>query len=306
MSLNGKIWLELARKKIEEIRIGQVRERCRQIQQDCLAELAQAREPAVQQYAREGLARVQERLGGLAAGMGAEPDQDLKALKRIQKDLNAVLVKARASANNWNRQQMESQEALARARQAVAVGAKGAGRAAEDLAAKANAALIKAFALHDRKQYKEVLSLCQEIEDLTEKGRQAALDETVRRTVVRGLLQTLQGMGFVVEGPQLQGGGPDGGTVTLAGKLPSGRQARFQVRLDGQMDFDLDGYEGRTCGKQMEAVTPDASGPVRRQGWSAPDHLEEPGPHLQGRPEQPGGRPLADDPLNKETEKWAT
>ncbi len=255
MSLNGWLRLELERQRREQIRLDQVRQECRQIQQACLAEMAKAREPAVQQLARDGMAQVRERLTVLAGNMGADPDKDLKTLKKIQRDLSATLAKAQAAANKWSRQQAESQEALTLAGQAVAVMTTDTGKASRDLADKAAGALSQATVLNGSGRFKEALSLCREVEGLTEKSRQAALDETVRRTVVRGLLQTLQDMGFVVEGPQLTGDGTDGGTVTLAGRLPSGRRARFQVRLDGQLDFDLDGYEGRTCGKQMAAVT---------------------------------------------------
>ena len=35
------------------------------------------------------------------------------------------------------------------------------------------------------------------------------------------------------------------GVVVLTGQLPSGRKARFEVQLDGQLSYDLDGYEDR-------------------------------------------------------------
>lgn len=83
---------------------------------------------------------------------------------------------------------------------------------------------------------------------------EASLDETVRRGVVRGLLSTLKTMGFVVEGPQFRDGSTEGGVVTLVGKMPSGKCARFEVRLDGRMNFDLDGYEGRACAAEIERI----------------------------------------------------
>ena len=49
--------------------------------------------------------------------------------------------------------------------------------------------------------------------------------------MVRGLLDTLEGMGFEVEGPDIQESDKRGGTVTLVGKLPSGRLARFEKKL---------------------------------------------------------------------------
>ena len=36
--------------------------------------------------------------------------------------------------------------------------------------------------------------------------------------------------------------------------MPSGKLARFDVQLDGRMDFDLDGYEGRACADEIERI----------------------------------------------------
>lgn len=76
----------------------------------------------------------------------------------------------------------------------------------------------------------------------------------MRREVVRGLLGTLTSMGFVIDGPQLRQEDKTAGVVTLSGRMPSGKMARFEVHLDGRMQFDFDGYEGRACAKDLEKI----------------------------------------------------
>ena len=61
-------------------------------------------------------------------------------------------------------------------------------------------------------------------------------------------------MGFIVQPPCLEGDAESGRTVRLLGKLPSGKTASFNVHLDGKMDFDFDGYEGKACSKELEHI----------------------------------------------------
>lgn len=95
---------------------------------------------------------------------------------------------------------------------------------------------------------------CNEAESLLEQASHEQLDETVRREVVRGLVSSLTEIGFILEGPRLADAEKKGGVVTLTGKLPSGRAARFEVHIDGRMHFDFDGYEGRSCANELENV----------------------------------------------------
>ena len=40
----------------------------------------------------------------------------------------------------------------------------------------------------------------------------------------------------------------------MVGRLPSGRTASFEIFLDGLVRYNFDGYEGRVCGKDEEAI----------------------------------------------------
>lgn len=77
--------------------------------------------------------------------------------------------------------------------------------------------------------------------------------EEVRREIVRGLRQVLTGMNFTVQSPCL-GEDDEEGKVVLVGSLPSGRTARFVISVDGQIEYDFDGYSHRECGKDSEKI----------------------------------------------------
>jgi hypothetical protein len=60
-------------------------------------------------------------------------------------------------------------------------------------------------------------------------------------------------MGFTLQ-PSQMGKDCESGKVVLVGMLPSGKKGRFLIAVDGLVGFDLDGYEGGTCGKDYEKI----------------------------------------------------
>ena len=255
MSLNGWYQAELERQRREQIRLDMVRGQCQSLVASCQAAVTAVREPAVQQLAAKDLQRIQQKLQEVARQMGANPDQDHKQIKAVQKELHKAVGQAEAAAHKWNKQQAECRAQLGQAVQTVQGWDRNGGKANAALLEKAEKACAKATDLAQRGKYQDAIAVCNEVQDLSEQAASAVLDETVRREVVRGLLATLQGMGFVVDGPQIDRTAGEGGVVTLRGELPSGRMARFDVSIDGQTRFDLEGYEGRSCGKQLEQIT---------------------------------------------------
>ena len=95
---------------------------------------------------------------------------------------------------------------------------------------------------------------CHQAAAMLKEASEKNFEEAIRKEVVKGLLTTLTNMGFIVQLPCLEGDNESGKIVRLIGKLPSGKTASFNVHLDGQMDFDFDGYEGKACAKELEHI----------------------------------------------------
>jgi len=91
---------------------------------------------------------------------------------------------------------------------------------------------------------KETSAIAQDI-------REFQFRESQRRYVLRSLKTTMEDMGFITAKPKLL---RDSNQVVLTGKMPSGRTASFRVDLEGGMEFDLEGYMGRECGKDIDRV----------------------------------------------------
>ena len=266
MSMSGQRRLELERDRLEQVRLGQVRDECVAIVESCERTLRGVTDIAVQQHLGAGLQQVAETIRNGRVSLGTQPDTTLAALTEAQAELFGELTRAEASARAWTVAQVD---VIGRARAAAAAKSNLQGTSssaeAEDTVRKAERGdLVGAEADVDR--------LARE----TATARTNVLDERVRREVVRGLVSTLKGMGFLAVSPRLAEG-----VVVLEGRLVSGRKARFEIDLAGGMSFDLDGYEGRACAdelKKVEVTLRDEFG-VRlgppQVIWKNPDRLSQ-------------------------------
>lgn len=279
MSLNGRqeAWLES--KRLEQLRLENVRGQVRAILAACEQAINAIREPAVQQLAAQGVQAVHAELRAAGARTQEQPDAALKEAKRSQKRLHRIIADAEAAAHRWTQEQTAAKARLAEAQAAARSAAMTTPGTSSDGAIQKK--LDQAAALHAQGRHRESEAACDQVEAAIEVHRKAAFDETVRREVVRGILATLTGMGFVIEGPRLQSNQADGGVVILVGRLPSGRMARFEVHVDGKMNYDFDGYQDRECGKDLEKISKTLNekfglrlGPPQVK-WKNPDRISK-------------------------------
>jgi len=238
--------LELEAVQKEQVRLAGVRSECWALDAACKAALGAVRDVVVQQLAATELREVVARLEHARESIAARPDQARRGLVEVQQGLHATIAQAEARAKAWSAAQAE---VVARARALVehsAIVMKSPGGAVIGDSAKQRA--LEALRRAESGDLAGAQRTLPEAETELEATRAAVLDESIRREVVRGLLETLRTMGFIAE-PRLKEG-----VVVLDGRLASGRSARFEVSLEGKMEFDLDGYEGRACADDLEKV----------------------------------------------------
>lgn len=241
MSMSGQRRLELERARAEALRLDQVRQECEALADACDAAVRDVRDVAVQQLVSDDLRKIAPELREIRRQISDAPDESRTALVDASRRLHHAIARAEAAANRWEDEQVT---AVAAARQAQAVAA-----ATGPSDGEAAALGRRAVALAAEGAVADAAEATASSQEAARAASAAALDEKIRREVVKGLLKTLKGMGFVTVGPQLEAG-----LVVLEGRLASGRRARFEVSLDGNLGFDLDGYEGRACAAEMEKV----------------------------------------------------
>ncbi len=254
MSSFGWQRARLEAQRREQLRLEQLRSQCSGLVTACRDRMVSVTQPAVQQLAAPGLKKVQRDLQAASRMIDASPDGAIGQIKKAQKALNRTIAQAEAKAHKWSKLQARSKAALEGVAQEVRAQKDSSTRSGDAVLAKVEEGIAQADSLHNAGRYEEAMAVCQRAKRLVQEAAEASLDETVRREVVRGLLVTLKDMGFVVKGPQFHADESDGGGVTMIGRLPSGKMARFDVHLDGRMKFDMDGYEGRSCGKELEKI----------------------------------------------------
>lgn len=244
MSMDGRRELELEAARREELRLEQVRGECMALIELCEAQLAAVRDAAVQQLAGRELRESVAALRDLRRRVRDQPDAVREPLHDVVISMQQAIALAEGRARAWTDAQAA---AVAQARQAQVEAA--AIHTASSSTGDAVRLAAEAVAAAERGDVGTAESLTAATRHSAAGASAGALDERIRREVVRGILATLKEMGFVVAGPRL-----DADVVVLEGRLASGRRARFEVKLDGELAFDLDGYEGRSCADDLLKV----------------------------------------------------
>lgn len=247
MSMSGRRRLELERQRLEQLRLNQVRAECTALLDRCDERIREVRDVATQQLAAAELRACVDELAEVRATVEASPDQALAASRGVTDRIETVLATAQQRAGAWSERQVQAAANTRASVRQVEAALVAAGKSEGAEAARRQAA--KAGRLADEGRVEEAANAAAKAWELAGSALDASLAEKARKEAVRGLIATLKGMGFVVPGPRLVEG-----RVVLAGRLASGRLARFEVAVDGEMEFDLDGYEGRACAEDMEKV----------------------------------------------------
>jgi len=291
MSMKGERQLQLERARREALRLEQVRGECRALVAVCESTMSGVRDAAVQQYAAAELRELVGALRDAGTRVQEAPDATLEQLQGLQHRLTTTLVHAEARARSWSEAQTQTRARLQALDGRIEAVSQTQKEGAAAGLAEARRLVEEARTQAERGADDDAQRHLEHAEQALATARTAALDEKVRREVVKGLLGTLKGLGFVTVGPQLSAD-----IVILEGRLPSGRRARFEVKLDGQLAFDLDGYEGRSCAQEMEKVETAmrnrfgvTMGPPQVV-WKNPDRLSQGALELPGGGKSRGGR----------------
>jgi hypothetical protein len=124
----------------------------------------------------------------------------------------------------------------------------------------------------------QITELRQSALEIHEEDMKRAVDETLRREILTALMKTMRDLGFAVGKPTID---KETGGVVMIGRLPSNRSIRFEVNLDGQMEFDMNGFLERKCADHLDEVLGIleanfniATGPVQHN-WKNPDKISK-------------------------------
>ena len=265
MSSYGTYTLRLRRERLEQLRREQEQRRKEQVCQKARRLLEGVRQALgrsdhhLMQHFGQAAQDEARRLAGQAERqLQSDPDRALQLARRSMAAGQRGLTEASAKVAAWSRQKAEAQEAVALLKLSLqGFFQDGCIEGEDPLLADAARHLAEAAAAMRREDFRAARAIAergQQAVGEAEKARRTQQQrEAVRREIVRGLRRVLLDMGFTLERPQLEKD-RGGGRVTMVGRLPSGRTASFEIFLDGLVRYNFDGYEGRVCGKDEEAI----------------------------------------------------
>jgi hypothetical protein len=124
----------------------------------------------------------------------------------------------------------------------------------------------------------QVAQLRQSALQIHEQDMKQSVDETLRKEIITALMKTMRDLGFAVGKPTID---QETGGVVMIGTLPSNRSIRFEVDLNGQMEFDMNGFMERKCADHLDEVLgileanfSIMTGPVQHN-WKNPDKISK-------------------------------
>ena len=124
----------------------------------------------------------------------------------------------------------------------------------------------------------QVAQLRQSALNIHEQDMKQSVDETLRKEIITALMKTMRDLGFAVGKPTID---QETGGVVMIGTLPSNRSIRFEVDLNGQMEFDMNGFMERKCADHLDEVLgvleanfSIMTGPVQHN-WKNPDKISK-------------------------------
>ena len=124
----------------------------------------------------------------------------------------------------------------------------------------------------------EVAQMRQSALKIHEQDMKQSVDEKLRREIITALMKTMRDLGFAVGKPTID---KETGGVVMIGTLPSNRSIRFEVDLNGQMEFDMNGFLERKCADHLDEVLgileanfSITTGPIQHN-WKNPDKISK-------------------------------
>ena len=267
MSTYGTYSVSLRQERLEELRRRREEQRKEKVRQEATKLIAESRQTNKQflnhmtqhfgqssQQQAESLAQRAEPL------LQSNPDQALKLARKSRATMERGMAEASRKTDEWNQEKAGAEEAVAVLRLALESTLNSNAADNDDSSSQLTsvahqlAAAKAALRGENFEAAKELAVTGQEqIRKIEQARRKKQEQEEVRREIVRGLRHVLTDMGFNAGRAKL-GDNNEKNKVILVGNLPSGRTARFVISLDGQVEYDFDGYPHRQCGKDSEKI----------------------------------------------------
>jgi len=238
----------------KQIQLEQLKKEAGVLLNDTNDMLKHIHNPAIQQLIGPQLRQLQPQIKKVAEQIQTDPQQAKSLSENLKKQLQEILDKSQEQLQKDSQTKAKANATLEQVRQQLEVYIAESSNGSDESTQQVRRLIDTATNHYQQGRFQQSQESCNQAEAMLKHASENNFEETIRKEVVQGLLTALTNMGFIVQPPCLEGDKESGKTVRLLGKLPSGKTASFNVHLDGQMDFDFDGYEGKACAKELEHI----------------------------------------------------
>ncbi|MDD5459633.1 MAG: hypothetical protein PHF37_09610 [Phycisphaerae bacterium] len=243
-----------AKIRVDHIQLEQLKKEANSSLGDATGMLRHIHNPIIQQLIGPKIRQLQPQIKKISELIDTDPSKANYLSKDLQHQIKKMLDTAQKEFQKEAKIKAAANIKLEQVGQQLEASMEEASQIPDEQLRQIRKLIDTAAEHYQQGQFKQVDQFCQQASNLLKQASQKSFDETIRKEVVQGLLTTLAQMGFVVQPPFLDGDQQENRTVRLSGRLPSGKMASFNVHLDGRMDFDLEGYQGKACAKELEKI----------------------------------------------------
>ena len=266
MSTYGSYSLRLKRQRQEQLRRRREKQRKEKVRKEAANLIADSRQMSkrssnriIEHFTQDARQQTEKLAQQAEQLLQSNPDEALKLARNCRAATERGMAEASHKVAEWGREKTAAELAVTVLRLALdsalnSLATDNDSRSQLTSVAHQLAAAKAALRREELEAAKKLADTGQkQIHQIEQAHYHKQQQEEVRRETVRGLRDVLTGMNFVVDRPQM-GDGREEGKVVLVGTLPSGRTARFAVALDGQVEYDFDGYPHRECRKDSDEI----------------------------------------------------
>jgi len=238
----------------KQIKFEQLKKEAGELLNDTTDMLKHIHNPAIQQLIGPQLRQLHPQIKKVSELIQTDPLKAKSLSENLRKQIQEMLDTSQEQLQKDSQAKAKGNITLEQVKQQLEVYMEESSQSPNESTQQIRRLIDTATNHYQQGQYKQVEESCHQAAEMLKNASEKNFDETIRKEVVQGLLTTLTNIGFIVQPPCLEGDNESDKTVRLLGKLPSGKTASFNVHLDGKMDFDFDGYEGKACAKELEHI----------------------------------------------------
>lgn len=274
MSGNGRLRALMEARRREELRKQRVREQCSNLLHSLESKLHQYNSNATySHFLKENASKLENMWKKAQKTLQSNPDNSLQLIQESVSPLNTIISKALADVKQWSKNRQNAELLIESSIDNLsAMPIKNSNIKEEHQQLINQLKILKDTATNTEQIKKEISVINSKASELLQEDEEAE----VRKEIVRNILKALKKQGFVVGQPKIRSN-----VVHVTGKLPSGKTAIFQIHKDTNIEFDLDGYTGTTCKKELDAVLErmneegSVSTTVEQFIWHNPDKIRK-------------------------------